>query len=633
MAEASLDLQNGYKVINSKIKSSRTYLEVKKDAEKIRKEQNDNLEQLKKNVTTNIEDLKNSKKRYQREIKTQLDHMLDIIKSNNGSGNDTIRYIKKTFVETAVRISPKIKDILISESIKALGCSQQQKYGNQTFYIKVGSIDIQNLLKTNPKDTLGSLFYEKNPPIKGNIPYSMNRELWDRLQQLNTTVSYFGASGQKLFDITYVDTDGTNLGDFYKIDLDNRLNGVNKVADFILDYYSSIQIVDTNNLFAQLMNQLSGAISFQANLGVTEINEKNTFLLILQRILGLCFDSRQQIDVSGNAKIGELDSVDDSFFELTNIDLRNLEDNLSNIQNGVVEFEDCGTVKLPVNSQDVIDGLLKLNGNLTLQEEEAAIMSLTETLTNNPNWNLLVPNIDINLTVNLQFIKDLPKAIFTALLTPKVLLPLFIMSKAIKQNIVDSVETILDFLKTFKTYVINVMSKIGSLFIEQLFEIIKKDIKILISTILKDITKEKILKKYTIVLKLVSVILVVANFVQDYRKCKSVIDDILNLLNLASKSSGFSIPAPILAATELLEGFSVQRAFINVIDEYQKLGLPTGPMPDGSPNLMLQAKFAEIFSIQKEENENGKVQVFIKPLTVTPAGLTLPAGNIFGKKL
>lgn len=632
MPEASLDLQNGFKSINDKVKSSKTYLEVKDDTQKLIKEQRSNLDQLKNNVTTNIQELKKNQKRYQRETKTQIDHMLDIIKSNSGSGNGTINYIKKRFVETAIRISPKIKELVLTESIKSLGCSQQQTYSNQTFYIKVKSVDLQNILKTNPQDTFGSLSYESKPIVEGIIPYSMNRQLWQRLQTLNVPIAYYGASKQKLFDITYVDTDGVNSGDFYKIDLVNRVNNVNKVADFLTDYYTSIQIIDTNNLFAQLLDQLTGAISFDAKFGVEELKLKNKFLLILQRVLGLCFDNRSEIDVAGTSKIPELDGVDDSFFVLNDIDLRNIDQLITDIQSGVVEYEDCGTVKLPVDSQSITNQLLKLNQDLTLEEQEEVVMSLTESFTDNEQWKLLVPNIDINLTVNIEFIKELPKAIFYTLLSPKVLLPLFIMAKSIRQNVVEQIESLEDFLRIYKAYVINLMSKIGALFVEELFNILKRDIKQLMLLILNDISKERTLKKYSIVLKLVSVLLTVANFVQDFRRCKSVVDDILNILSLVSKSKGFSIPAPILAAAELLEGFSVQRAFINIIEEYQKLGLPTGPMPDGSPNLMLQAKFAELSGMQKEENENGKVQVFVKPLTVTPAGLTLPAGYIFGKK-
>ncbi len=203
------------------------------------------------------------------------------------------------------------------------------------------------------------------------------------------------------------------------------------------------------------------------------------------------------------------------------------------------------------------------------------------------------------------------------------------MSKAISQSIADTIESLGDFIRAFKKYVINVMSKIGGLFVETLFEIIKEDIKTLIGQIISDIANEKILKKYAIILKLVELILIIARFIDDWRKCKSVVDEILALLNLSG--IGNAIPSFLLSASELLDGFSNTRASINVIEELQKIGIPTGPMPDGSPNLYLQAKVAEIKGVEKERTENGKVQVFVKPLPVSPAGVTLPAGNIFGK--
>jgi hypothetical protein len=180
----------------------------------------------------------------------------------------------------------------------------------------------------------------------------MNRQMWERLQDLNLPQPFYGASGQKLFDISYVQQDGNGItGDFYKIDLVNKTVGVNKVANFIVDYYKAIKIIDTSNMFQQLMDQISGAVSFDAKLGVGQLEEENKFMLILQRILGLCFDSKKEIDISGNSKVAELDGIDDSFFEFTDMDLRYIDDTISNIQNGVMEFEDCENVKLPIDSR------------------------------------------------------------------------------------------------------------------------------------------------------------------------------------------------------------------------------------------------------------------------------------------
>ena len=632
MGEASIDLNSAFDSVNQKIKANKTYIEVKQDAAKLKRDVKNNLEKQKEKVTTTVNTLKENKKRYQRQVKTQIDKMMEVIQMNSGSGSSTMRYIKSKFNEIAVRIGPKIFDTLQKESINSLGCSAQQSYdGTQSLYIKVKSTDLLNLLKRNPNDEVAAVAYEKTPPTSSTIPYSMNREMWERLQNLNVPESFYGASGQKLFEISYVNSNGVVTGDFFKIKLESKINGINKVGDFLTDYYKAIRIVDTNNLFSQLMDQISGAISIDAKLGYGELDEKNKFVLILQRILGLCFDSKREIDVSGNSKVAELDGIDESFFEFTDIDLRYIENTISNIQNGVVEFEDCDNIKLPVDSKSILESLIKFNSITNVKDEEELANQLTTILTQNDKWKL--PNsIDINVSVDLSFLINMPKAIMMALLSPKVLLPIMIMSKAIGQTVADTVESLMDFMKAFKKYVIALMSKIGALFVQELFQIIKKDIKRLVGEILKDIKKEKVLKVYSIILVLVELILLVARFIDDWRKCKSVVDEILALLNLV-RGKGASIPSPLLAASELLDGYSESRAFINVISEYQKLGLPTGVAPDGSPNLMLQAKFAEIKGHQKEQNENGKVQVFVKPLTITPAGITLPSGSIFGKPM
>jgi len=629
----AIDLNNAYDSVEEKIKSSKTYMQVKKDTGEIIKKQKNNLDKAKKEVTTTVDNLKNQQKRFQRQVKTQLDQLLSVFQFNAGSGPETFQYLKKKFIQAALIIEPKIFEIINKETIHALGCSQQQAYDGQVVYIKVKSVDIQKLLKRDPTGENASLSYEKTPPTPNSIPYSMNREMWERLQNLNVPVDYYGASGQKLFEISYVQTDGNgNSGDFYKIALTNRVNGLNTVSNFIVDYYKSIKILDTTNIFAQLMDQISGAVSFDANVGSGELDEKNKFLLLLQRILGLCFDSKREIDVSGNSKIAELDGIDDSFFEFTDIDLRYIDQLVSNIQNGVVEFEDCQNVLLPVDSQSIMDSLIKFNKSNKNELESA--QQLTNALTDNEKWKFLIPtSVDIKLSVDLSFLTNLPKAIMMALLSPKVLLPLMTMAKAIGQSIGDFVESLLTLIKHFKKYVIKLMAEIGGLFVKELFELIKKDIRTLIDEIIKDISKEKILKKYVIVLRLIELILIVAKFVDDWKKCKSVVDEILSLLNLVSKSLGIGskVPSFLLAASQLLDGFSNTRATINIIQEFQKLGLPTGPMPDGSPNLTLQSEVARVKGIFQEASENGKTQVFIKPLTITPAGVTLPTGDTFGK--
>lgn len=630
------DLNNSYESVESKIKAYRTFLEVVKDRKKIIKDQKDNLAKKKQSVTTTVQKIKEQKKRYQREIKTQINQMLNIAQFNSGNGSASIRYIKSKFIQAALNIQPKLLEILFKESINALGCSQQQTFPDKlTLYIKVKSVDIQNLLKRNPNEETIAAAYEKNEPQSGIFPYSMNRELWQRLQQTNQKVDFISYSGKKLFEISYVTSIPPNgpTGDFFKVVLEGgSVNGFNKVYDFFVEYYRSIQLVDVNNLFTQLMDLITGAFSAELNIGMGELDTKNKFSLLLQRILGLCFDSKKEIDVTGNSKVAELDGIDESFFEFTDMDLRYIDQLTTNIKNGVIEFEDCENVLLPIDSKAIIDGVLKFNQANNIKDQQTIAESLTSIITEDERWKLLFPNnFDLELKLDLSFLETLPKAIMFALLSPKVLLPIIIMSKALGQTITNLIEDLVSFIKTFTKYAINIMSKIGSLFVEELFNIIKKDIKTLIREIVNDLASETAKKQISIILRLVEILLIVSKFVDDWRRCKSVVDEILALLALLGNP--LRIPGFLVAASELLGGFSSARASINLIEEWQKLGLPTGQMPDGSPNLMLAGFFGSITGVQREEDQNGKVQIFVKPLTATPIGITRPTGSVFGKKM
>jgi hypothetical protein len=633
-----VDLENDYVSAQGKIKANRDYLQAKQDIAQIKKEQKNNLEKKKDSVSTSVDKIKEKKKKFQRNTKSQLDHLIELFQFNNGNGSSSSNYLKTKFIEIALKVSEQIFDLLIEESVTALGCSQQQAFtGNQTVYIKVQSVDLQGLLFVSPNEKVGTIAYEKSQPVIGTVPFSCNRSLYLLLQNVNTPFSslfsstYIGKSGQSLFDIEYVTVDNLgNQGDFFKVTLNSKFGNINRVGDFIVDYYSTIKLIDAANLFQQVMEQLVGSFSISVNSGTDTIEMNNKFILILQRILGLCFDEKREIDVSGTAKVGELDGVDQSFFEMGDIDLRYIDKVTSNIKLGVVEFEECDNVKLPVDVDSINNQLVLIQNSTSFEEQVSLINDLTNVITQNPNWQIQQP---IKLAVDTGFLTNLPKALLAALLTPKVVLPIMIMSEAVGQNISNLINNLDDFGVKLQKFVINMMSRIGAIFIQELVELIKRDIKRLVSQILADIGTERVKKVYSIILKLIQIILLVLQIIDDFRKCKSVVDEILSLLSLLSGSASSSkIPAPLLAATELLDGFSNTRAFINIIDEYQKLGLPTGPLPDGSPNLMIISKLAEISGVQREQNENGKVQIFIKPLTILPGGgTTLPNGEVFGK--
>ena len=75
----------------------------------------------------------------------------------------------------------------------------------------------------------------------------------------------------------------------------------------------------------------------------------------------------------------------------------------------------------------------------------------------------------------------------------------------------------------------------------------------------------------------------------------------------------FAIPAVMLLCSILKRpGTSAMLAAANTIQDVSEFG-PTGPMPDGSENLMNKYSFCLCKNIEKDIKRNGVVQIAIPP--------------------
>lgn len=650
----AIDIQEGYNEIGGSIQKNQTYKKLSRDYKKLKKKVGTSFEKKKSKITKRYQKEKSKFNKWQKKQNSQLDELLKIkflsaddqftdgLKSLDPNklekfkkGGDVKKYIIGKFITALNELKPKILSLLQEEVLKTAGCSDDQTYQpNQDLYINVKSIDFLGLLKIDPTSDIGKISYEDDDLSFPKYPFAMNKELYQRVQNINQNFSiqyssnYQGISLQDLFDISYTELDNNNVaGNYFKVTPKQRVSG-QKIKEFIKDYYKSIEIIDFKAIFANLMNILTGAISIEKGDGKNDLGDFYKVSLIVQRILGLCFDGNKEIDVSGSAKVSENDNIDDSFFEFDELDTLFIDQSISDVLNGVVEFEECQSIKLPVDTSAIINSIGNLNfvpGSNNNNVINDAI-NLSDSLTKNPDWLPLQINIDESM------IKEFPKAVLFSVLSPKVILPLAIVLLALGNDTLNLIKSYVDFFKKFKDFVINVVSKIYGIFIKIIFDLVVQDIKQLISTITVDIKFEKNKKTLSVIFALTQILLKIADIIIDVRECKSVIDNLLKLLKLASRGFGNQIPLPLLLATRFLSGFSSTRAYINVIEEFEKLGIPTGPLPDGTPNKFVIAMKALIDGMDKEEAENGQVQIAIDPLSITPIGTTLPS-VAFGKKI
>lgn len=634
------DVKQGYKDASSKINSYKTTISTQANEKVLEKlSSGNNFEMSKSEATKQLNALGDKKQRLQSEIKNQFEELIDLVKasipSNPASNSKTIDFLLKQVLSASQNTKSRISEVIVEEALSIAGCSQEQTFDgsepgappNQSpnkIYIRVNQIDLFKLLNKDPNEGNNKILYELNQPVTGTIPFSMDRELYNRLQNEGTSLNseygsdYIGASGKQIMDINYVTSyvkDGTTYyGDFYEITLRNRLN-LNRISDFLRDYYKSIDMLNFDGLMVKIMNSLSNFVDISAKLSSDEKEEQSKFEKTVQRILGICFDNNKEIDVSGNAKLSSLDNIDESFFEMTPLDLKNIENEVNNMINGVTEFEDCGNVKLPVNVQSIFDDISEIREIPDNQKVDAFIQKV-ENMGKDDNWKLKLPDgINIDIAIKDGILKLIPRAVIMTILSPKTLLGLMVVLKSLGSVIINEIEDFPSFMKNMKKFIINISTKIMSIFVEELFKLLKANLRKLVETLMVEIVKESKNAQLKIIAGVLYVLLQLASAAIDWRQCKSVVDEILNLLNLALPG-GSRPPTFALAGASLLPGFSPTRAMANVTENLQKLGLPTGDMPDGSPNLALPAMFQQIKGANDEKLSNSVSHTWCAPVAV-----------------
>jgi hypothetical protein len=477
---------------------------------------------------------------------------------------------------------------------ESLNCGDNQTYQvNSTFYVPVDQIDLFGMLQKSPTDEIGKFFYEPKeedyPVYLSNPvdnPYSMNRELYNRIQNMNQPFAvqnnnnfYIGTSQQNLFDITYVEsytdpiTTQLKQGSFFKIDLAPR-STFPTIDEFLNDYYSSINILEYKTFFAYLLDFSTGVLNFGANAGKSKLEVLQKTMSLNRRLSCLCSDTTKEISVGGNAKISELEDINDSFFELSDVELRIIEQNVSNIKLGVIEFEDCNNIQVPLNLQASIDALDQLKFN-----ED----------TNNPDeindaLGILYPATSESFkgSLDMSFLNQFINALMATVLSPKAILPFMTMVYATNQKVPQEPNFDIEkFAKNFRTYFVKFITGLVARLTEKVFKLLKKQIIKLVSFIRKNLSEEKRENTQKMILAIVSLIAAPINFVLDFRECKSCLNDLLGVLNLAISAAktkaaakpGGEIPLPLLLASKALDGYSATRAFMNVVQDLEAIGV------------------------------------------------------------
>lgn len=701
------DLRSGYESINSQISALQSYKAVSDAQNQNTRNLGNSDAQYQGVFATQLNQISTQQKRFERNTPTSYNELLKLIQKTKGSGTETSKELRKILINAAIKLEPEVNQIVAQQAIKVLGCSQQQTYegiseneltlngvnslsalpASKGIYIKITDIDFFKALTVDPQSIIGRIYYEREDigalqsyrNYYGTSGFPMNYELWERSQQPQKTykdeyeVFYNGGSSKdRLFDFTFTKTDGFgNSGDFVRLFFIDRTGtpvdpGTDKLAysgqtipKSLGDYYRSINIFSPKTLLANILNVAVGALS--SGLSITQIQEQTKFSIILNRILGRCESGENEIDVSGVAKVSELDVVDDDFFEFNQIDENFIQETVNRVQGRYVTYEECGEVRFPIDVNSIlneVDRFGRIADSLTIEQQVEEIEKILDSIPNTWEQSGTTQSIGFSKDAFLSsIINQIPLALTSSIFTPKVLLPLFafyqylqneILGFANQQivsgntviNVVNSnissantlnqqanlqVSNATQFAKKFRKFLFGVVGAIAGRFIEILFQILKRELLNLIKTALEDIyrTSNNIYALKVRTLIAAGEFLVDAFVtIQNYRECKSLVTQIQKILKLISRSipGRPKISQGLIGLANYLPGTSPERAVINAIQISQEFGLPTGALSDGQPNKMILYQLATQRATKKEEAENGVVDIGIDPIQTTAQG-------------
>lgn len=701
------DLKSGYQSINSQISALQSYKAVSEAQNDNERNQGNSDAEYTGLYATQLNQIATQQKRFERNVPTSYNELLSLIQKTKGGGLETTQELRKILLTAMVKLEPEVNQIVAEQALKVLGCSQQQTYQgiseaelqlnginslsslapSKGLYVRLSDVDFFKALTVNPDSRIGKLYYERSDigslqtykNYYGTKDFPMNYEMWERTQQPKKTykdeyeVFYNGGSSKdRLFDFTYTNQDEFgNNGDFIRIFFIDRTGtpvdpGNDKlaysgqtIAKALGDYYKSIKIYNSKTFLANILNLLLGTLS--SNLTVNQISEQTKLAIIINRILGRCESGESEIDVSGSAKVSELDVDDDQFFEFNQIDEKFIQDTIDRVQGNFATFVECGEVRFPLNQNSILDDLDRFGQiaeNLSVEEQVEEMERLVDSIADQWEQSGTTQTIGFAKEAFIKdFISQLPVALGSSIFTPKVLLPIFAFYQYIQNEVLGFTNTLItsgntvisvpnslissantlnqqanvqissaqQFAKKFKKFLFGVIGAIASKFIEILFQILKKELLFLIKTALADIYKTT---NNIYALKVRSLI-VAGEFlvdafvtVQNYRECKSLVAQIQKILKLISRSipGRPKLSNALIGLANYLPGTSPERSVINTIEIMQKFGLPTGALADGQPNKMILYTLATQRAVKQEEAENGVIDIGIDPIQTAAQG-------------
>lgn len=502
-----------------------------------------------------------------------------------------------------------VKEVLFVSSETSI-CGMETEMSQDSITMSPKEFDFLNVLQTDPSSNVGLIMYEEESPSYGDV--KMNREFYSAF---SNNYTFSSKTGKDLFSLSW---DGSSQ--HYNV-TGLKQGNVVKMGEFLDDYYDSIETPKIEYILKTAMLMTLQGDGDNPPVFDKAINEMNRLCNKLFKVCGSPLEDSGLIQTTSQ-QFNENDEDISSYFDFDDVEGIDLDDEDARYRK-VLRFADCGNFEVPTPTS-LFEDFVHLSNSNNLND---LIDSTLESAAWNSALNSDNPNMigNINLELFNMFILNVPKALVSSIISPKIVYPFILLYKQVK----GALSKVTDYIKKLYQLVYKIIKEIFWKFLTEFWKKVKKD---LLDFVLK--IGQKILKnKYKHYVRIITAIINLLKKLLStgFQSCLEIFEAILAAIKGALNLPGgkINVPGFLLAYSDLLPGYSADRAYMNSAERMGGLGLNVGTIY-GEANEYLMMSKSIIDGINEEQDTNSFIKVGSKQVTIpTPAGpIVIPPGII-----
>lgn len=528
------------------------------------------------------------------------------------------RIIKKHAITAASRTLDNSRTI-VSDNVSKIFfagdgiCGTNQNFTINSVNISPKEIDFLSILTMSPDSGVGKIVYESPTSITDKIKF--DRQLYSQFTA-TSPYTFQSLNNNSLFDLTW----NVSTQKYTVSNLQNK-----SINTFFDDYYSSITFPDIEHVIKTSMLLSIQGDGSETSLFNTSLDKVER---LLQKLMTVCGNPTKRNELQNLNPIDLFDETDEdieyyfNFDDVEGIDL----DAEEARHKGVLKFRDCNNFEIPKDTTMIEDfiyfsGIENINNLVdnTLNRVASSAYEQSDSSISLDNFKLSILN---------TFILNVPKAIISSVLTPKVFLPIVTVYKVVK-NVISELD-IYSLMKTLSKLFFSIIKDLFWFFIREFWRLVKPELIKFLSVLVAKILKNKNKRYIIIITALIALLTKILEYGID--NCADLFNIVLQTINGALAASvPFNIPGILLALSDKLPGYSEDRATLNIMERMESAGISLGPIY-GDTNKLVDL-VSSIIKGHTEEIDSHSFAAVSNQLVTIPIvpgapSITLPPGFI-----